>query len=134
MLSASRTVAAMLIAPFGTMAAHLAVSAVIGDLDTLRGSPVVALIVGTVAAVAGLVVVLPVLLFAPALRLLPFWAAAAWGAALALLVTVILAGPFMMSRTSAISMAVLGAASGLTYAIAARVLMRRQPAYAQRAV
>jgi hypothetical protein len=131
MLSAGRTVAAMLMAPVGTMAAHLALSAAIGD-DTLRDYPFVVLLVGTVAAVAGLVVVLPVLIFAPALRLLPLWAAAAWGAALALFVTVILVGPLMISRTSTISMAVLGSASGLTYAIAARVLMRRQQAYARR--
>ena len=113
-----------MVAPLGTMAAHLAVSAALGDLHTVRAAPLAMLLVGAVAAVAGLVLVLPVLLVWPTLRLLPWWAAAAWGASLALLVTVILAGPSMMSRTSAIAMAVLGAASGLTYAVAARALKR----------
>ena len=67
-------------------------SAAFGDLETLRSSPVVVLLVTTVA----------------------------------LLVAVILVGPFMISRTSAIAMTVLGVASGLTYAIVARVLMQRQ--------
>jgi hypothetical protein len=78
--------------------------------------------------------VLPILLLVSAIRLLPVWAAVVWGAALALLVAVILVGPLVASRTSTFSMAVVGGASGLTYAIAARVLMRRQQAYKERAV
>jgi hypothetical protein len=128
MLSASRTLAALLVAPFGTMLAHLVVSAAIGDLDTARSSPVGILLVGGFAAVFGLLLVLPFLLVIPALRLLPLWVATAWGAALALLVTVILVGPSMTSRTSTIAMAVLGAASGLTYAIVARVLAKKSVA------
>jgi hypothetical protein len=126
MLSAPRTLAAMLIAPFGAMAAHLMVSATLGDLETIRSSAAATVLVGGFSAVAGLVLVLPLLLLIPALRLLPSWAATAWGAAIALLVTVILVGPAVTSRTSAIAMATLGAGSGLTYAIAARALMRLQ--------
>jgi hypothetical protein len=120
-----RTIAALLVAPFGTILAHVAVSAAIGDLDSVRFSPVATLLVAAGAAAAGLLFVLPVLLLVPRLRTLPAWAAAAWGAALALLVTVILVGPSMVSRTSAIAMAVLGAASGITYAIAVRALGKK---------
>ena len=53
MLSASRTVAALLVAPLGAIVAHLAVSAVIGDLASIRGSFVAALLVGAIAAIVG---------------------------------------------------------------------------------
>jgi len=127
MLSVSRTVAAVLVASFGAVVAHLAVSAVIGDMASTRGSFVVALLVGAIACIVGLVLVLPVLLLVPRLRLLPWWAAAAWGAAVAFLATMLIVGPTMARRTGS-AMAVLGAASGLTYVLAARVLLYKQRA------
>ena len=128
MLSASRTVAALLVAPLGALIAHLAVTATMGDLASVRGSLLAALLVAVVAGVAGLVLVLPVLLLAPRLRLVAWWAAAPWGAAVALLVTMVMVGPSRMTRLSATAMATLGAASGLTYSIAARVLEYKQRA------
>ena len=125
MLSASRTVAAVLVAACGAIVAHLAVSAVIGDLASVRASFVAALLVGAIACIVGLVLVLPVLLLVPRLRQLPWWAAAAWGATVAFLVTILILGPTMARRTGS-AMAALGAASGLTYALAARVLVRFQ--------
>ena len=127
MLSGPRTVVAMSVAPLGTMAAHLVVSAAIGDLPSIRTSPVVTLIVGAVAGLVGLCLVLPVLLLIPRLRMLPWWAAATWAAALAVLVSLLFVGPSLLSRRG-VSMAILGAASGLTYALAARALLYKQRA------
>jgi len=133
MLSAPRTVAALLVAPLGALVAHVAVTAALGDLASVRGSLLMALLVAAVALVAGLLLVLPVLLLLPRLRRLPWWAAAPWGAAIALLVTMLIVGPSMVTRLSSTAMAVLGAASGLTYSIAARLLLRGQM-YRQRPV
>ena len=128
MLSASRTAAALFVAPLGAILAHVAVTATLGDLASVRGSLFAALLVGVIAAVVGLVLVLPVLLLVPRLRQLPWWAAAAWGAAVAFLVTMLIVGPTMVTRLTGTAMAALGAASGLTYSIAARVLMAKQRA------
>jgi hypothetical protein len=126
-LSVSRTVAAMLVALLGTMAAHLVLSAARGELSSIRSSPVATLLVGVYAGLAGLVLVLPFLILLPRLRLVAHWIAALWGAGVAVGFSLLLVGPRFLSVPTGAALAALGAASGATYSLAARALMRRQP-------
>ena len=116
--------AAMLAAWFAAIAAFIA-------WQVARGEPwsgLNAIIVGAFAGIAGFGVVLPVLMLAPSLRRLPSWLAASWGAGIALLCvsiwmrTNVFSGPIGI----VLVLASIGAGAGVTYAIAARVLMRFQ--------
>ena len=127
MLSASRTVAALAAALSGTMVAHILVSAALQGVDSVRNLLIVSVLVAVGAGVAGLVLVLPVLLLVPRLRTVPWWAAAAWGAVVAILATLLIAG-MSIERQGIATMASLGAASGIAYSIAARILAKKSVA------
>ena len=92
------------------------------------GASRVLVIVGAYSCAAGLGLVLPVLLFVPSLRLAPYWGAAVWGAAVAMLFCLLLLGLGRFPDTLAPILLLMsnGAAAGLTYALAARALMRLQ--------
>lgn len=68
------------------MPTHLAVSAAIRDFATFRFPLRAAGFIGLCSGLTALILVLPVLLAIPRVRLLPFWAAALWGLAIALLI------------------------------------------------
>ena len=122
-LSELRTMAAMFAAWLGAIAVFKAWEVARGESSLLN-----TIIVGAFAGIGGFGVVLPVLMLAPSLRRLPYWLAASWGAGIAILCflyvrrTSVFSGPIgaLLLPTS------VGAVAGVTYAIAARVLMRFQ--------
>jgi hypothetical protein len=118
--------AAMFAAWFGAIAAFIA-------LQVARGEPwsgLNTIIIGAFAGIAGFGVVLPVLMLAPSLRRLPYWLAASWGAGIASLCVSIpiwmRTGVFSAPIGIVLMSASVGVSAGVTYAIAARVLMRFQ--------
>ena len=114
--------AAMLAAWFGAITAFIAWQVSRGE----SWGGFSAVMVGAFAGIVGFGVVLPALMLVPSFRRLPYWLGASWGAGIAVLSVWVV----MRTRVGPIGFLLLpasiGAVAGLTYAIAARVLMRFQ--------
>ena len=125
--SIARTLTALGLASSAAMLMFFALQLLahdIGDLGGImaRDLAITALTIGVIAFLTALAFVMPVLVFVPRLRRLSVWIAAPWGAATACVpwVTAVVGSGGAWPWVALGYLSVMGAASGVVYALAAR--------------